>query len=225
MKSICSNCERVIDACRCRTAPYLAQAALTYADPASVTATTSIGIATGWAATSTITLTNSQTLTLQKGDTFTIANVFAVNPQNRAAYGSNRLRNFVVQTAVTGTAGTISVTVAPAIITAGQFQNVTIPTTSSTATVTPFSISGTTATAVVGPQNILFHRNAYTMACADLELPEGVHFAGRAADKQAGLSVRIVRQYTINNDTIPTRADILYGWAPLYAELACRVSA
>ena len=30
-------------------------------------------IATGWASTSTITLTNSQTLTLQQGDTFTIA--------------------------------------------------------------------------------------------------------------------------------------------------------
>lgn len=187
--------------------------------------TTSIGIATGWASTSTITLTNSQTLTLQKGDTFQIANVFAVNPQNRAAYGSNKLRSFVVQTAVTGTAGTISVTVAPAIITAGQFQNVTIPTTSATATVTPFSIAGTTATAVVSPQNIMYHRNAFTCAMADLLLPEGVVFAGRASDKDAGLSIRVVRQYTINNDSIPTRLDVLYGWAPLYGELACRVAA
>lgn len=182
-------------------------------------------IATGWAATSTITLTNSQTITLNQGDTIQIANVFAVNPQNRQAYGSNKLRSFVVNTTVTGAAGTISVSVSPAIITGGQFQNVTVGTTSATATVTPFSIAGTTATAVVSPQNILFHRNAYTMAMADLELPEGVHFAGRASDKEIGLSIRVVRQYTINNDAIPTRLDVLYGWAPLYGELGCRVAA
>lgn len=181
--------------------------------------------ATGWAQTSTITLTNSQTLTLQAGDVITLAGVFATNPQNRQAYGSNRLRNFVVQTAVTATAGTFSVTVAPAIIYGGQFQNVTIPSGSATAAVTSFSIAGTTATAVVSPQNILFHRNAFALACADLPLPDGVHFAGRASDDQVGLSLRIVRQYTINNDAIPTRVDVLYGWAPLYQELGCRIAA
>lgn len=182
-------------------------------------------ISSGWQETSTITLTNSQTITLQKGDVFNIANVFATNPQNRAAYGSNRLRNFVVRTAVTAAGGTLSVTVAPAIITAGQFQNVQVGTTSSTATVTPFSIAGTTATAVVGPQNIMYQRNAFTLACVDLDVPKGVDFAGRVSSKQAGLSLRIVRQYTINNDALPTRVDILYGFAPMYQELACRVSA
>ena len=56
-------------------------------------------------------------------------------------------------------------------------------------------------------------------------MPDGVHFAGRASDKELGLSIRVVRQYTINNDSIPTRLDVLYGWAPLYQELACRVAA
>ena len=113
-----------------------------------------------------------------------------------------------------------SVVVSPAVITAGQFQNVTIPTTSSSAAVTQFNSTGT-----VSPQNIIMHRNAFTLAVADLELPEGVHFAGRASDKEIGLSMRVVRQYTINNDSIPTRIDVLYGWAPLYPELACRVAA
>lgn len=182
-------------------------------------------LATGWASTSTITLTNSQTLTLNQGDTIQIAGVFAVNPQNRQAYGSNRLRNFVVTSAVTAAAGTFSVTVSPAIIYGGQFQNVSIPSGSATAAVTPFSIAGTTATAVVSPQNLMFHRNAYALACADLEVPQGVHFAGRASDKEVGLSIRVVRQYTINNDAIPTRVDVLFGWAPLYQELGCRVAA
>jgi hypothetical protein len=182
-------------------------------------------LATGWASSSTIQIANSQTVTLNQGDVIQIAGLFAVNPQNRQAYGSNKLRNFVVTNTVTGTAGTLTVTVSPAIITGGQFQNVTVGSTSATATVTPFSIASTTAGAVVSPQNLIFHRNAFTLAVADLELPEGVHFAGRASDKEIGLSLRVVRQYTINNDAIPTRLDVLYGWAPLYGELACRVAA
>ncbi len=182
-------------------------------------------LSTGWASTSTITLAQGATLTLNQGDVIQIANVYAVNPQNRQPYGTNKLRSFVVQSTVTGTgSGTMSVTVSPAIITGGQFQNVSVGSTSTTATVTPFS-AGVSGTGIVSPQNILFHRWAYTMAMADLELPEGVHFAGRASDKEAGLSIRVVRQYTINNDSIPTRFDVLYGWAPLYPELACRIAA
>jgi len=192
-----------------------------FSGSATVNTTTATGFLTsGWASSSTITLTLTNGVSLNQGDTFTIAGVYAVNPQNRQAYGSNKLRNFVVNTAVSGSGGTISVNVSPAIITAGQFQNVSIPSTSSTAAVSFFNQSGT-----VSPQNIIMHRNAFTLAVADLELPEGVHFAGRASDKEIGLSMRVVRQYTINNDSIPTRLDVLYGWANLYPELACRVAA
>ena len=189
---------------------------------ASVNTTTGTGFLTsGWASSSTISMTAATaTINLNAGDVFTIAGVYAVNPQNRQAYGSNKLRNFVVKTTVAISAGsTASVVVSPAVITAGQFQNVTIPTTSSTAAVTQFN-----ATGAVSAQNIIMHKNAFTLAVADLELPEGVHFAGRASDKEIGLSMRVVRQYTINNDSIPTRLDVLYGWAPLYPELACRVA-
>ena len=187
-----------------------------FAGTATVDTTTGSGFLTsGWASTSTITIAKTGTVTPNVGDTFTIDGVYAVNPQNRQAYGSNKLRNFVIK-AINGT----SVTVSPAVITAGQFQNVSIPSSSSTAAVNFFNKTG-----AVSPQNIIMHRNAFTLAVADLELPEGVHFAGRASDKEIGLSMRVVRQYTINNDAIPTRLDVLYGWAPLYPELACRVAA
>jgi hypothetical protein len=186
-----------------------------YNGTATINTSTDAGILTsGWASTSVLTLSKSGTFTPNVGDTFTIANVYAVNPQNRQAYGSNKLRNFVVK-AISGN----SVTVSPAVISAGQFQNVSI-TSAGASAVTPFNVTGT-----VSPQNIIMHRNAFTLAVADLELPEGVHFAGRASDKEIGLSMRVVRQYTINNDSIPTRLDVLYGWAPLYPELACRVAA
>ena len=175
-------------------------------------------LSTGWAYSSNITISAATAAaTLNQGDTFTIAGVYAVNPQNRQSYG--KLRNFVVQsTTAIGSGGTATVTVVPAVITGGQFQNVSVTSTGSQ-TVTPFNNTGVTS-----PQNILMHRNAFTLACADLELPEGVHFAGRASDKEIGLSLRVVRQYTINNDSIPTRIDVLYGWAPLYPELACRIA-
>jgi hypothetical protein len=195
-----------------------------YSDTLSTNTTTFTGsLTTGWASTSTITLVSSAgTAGLKQGDVIQIAGVYAVNPQNRSAYGSGKLRNFVVTADVTvaASAGS-SVTVSPAIITGGQFQNVTIiGSTSTTAVVTPFNKAGT-----VSPQNLVMHKNAFTLATADLELPDGVVFAGRASDKELGLSLRIVRQYTINNDSIPTRVDVLYGWAPLYPELACRVAA
>ncbi len=175
-------------------------------------------LSSGWAYSSNITIgAATAAATLNQGDTFTIAGVYAVNPQNRQSYG--KLRNFVVQSTTSiASGGTATVTVVPAIITAGQFQNVSVTSTGSQ-TVTPFNNTGVTS-----PQNILMHKNAFTMACADLELPEGVHFAGRASDKELGLSIRVVRQYTINNDSIPTRLDVLYGWAPLYPELACRIA-
>jgi len=185
----------------------------------SCNVTTATGfLSSGWAYSSNITIgAASAAATLNQGDTFTIAGVFAVNPQNRQSYG--KLRNFVVQsTTAIASGGTATVTVVPAVITGGQFQNVSV-TSSGSQTVTPFNNTGVTS-----PQNILMHKNAFTMACADLELPEGVHFAGRASDKELGLSLRVVRQYTINNDSIPTRIDVLYGWAPLYPELSCRIA-
>ena len=189
----------------------------------SCNVTTATGFLTsGWAQSSNITIAASSaaSASLNQGDVITIAGVYAVNPQNRQTYGSNKLRNFVVNSAVTiSSSGSATVNVSPAVITAGQFQNVSVTSTGSQ-TVTPFNNTG-----VVSPQNIIMHRNAFTLAVADLELPDGVHFAGRASDKEIGLSMRVVRQYTINNDSIPTRLDVLYGWAPLYPELACRVAA
>jgi hypothetical protein len=146
------------------------------ANTIAINVTTATGFLTsGWSQFSTISLTGSAASTLNAGDTFTIPGVYAVNPQNRQSYG--KLRNFVVMSTI---------------ITAGQFQNVSVTSTGSQ-NITAFNNTG-----VSSPQNIMMHRNAFTLAVADLELPDGVHFAGRASDKEIGLSMRVVRQYTIN---------------------------
>jgi len=187
------------------------------ANTIAVNVTTATGFLTsGWAYSSTLSMAASSASTLNAGDVFTIPGVYAVNPQNRQSYG--KLRNFVVLATTTVGTGATSVQVSPAVITAGQFQNVSV-TSSGSQNITAFNNTG-----VASPQNLMMHRNAFTLAVADLELPDGVHFAGRASDKEIGLSMRVVRQYTINNDSIPTRLDVLYGWAPLYPELACRIA-
>lgn len=213
--------------------------------PVFATAGTSSALITnGWQDNGTLYTTGwtASTNVLNVGDVITIAGVYAVNPQNRAQWGSNSLRQFVVRPAVgtpsNGTftpitnsfgqvvggkytsdgSGVLQLTIAPAIISAGQFQNVSAAP-ANNASITVFGAANT-----YSPQSIAMHRDAFTLAMADLELPDGVHFAGRAADKQTGMSIRIVRQYTINNDAIPTRMDVLYGWASLYRELACRVA-
>lgn len=156
---------------------------------------------------------------LNQGDTFTLAGVFSVNPQSRQSTGI--LQDFVVTAnGSSDGAGNMTVTISPAINPTGQFQNVTnSPADNAAITIT----SGTTG--LVSTQNIAYHRDAFTLACADLPLPGGVDFASRKSDPQTGLSVRAVRQYNVSTDQFPCRLDVLYGWAPLYPEWACRVQA
>ena len=38
------------------------------------------------------------------------------------------------------------------------------------------------------------------------------------------ISMRIVRQYDINNDKFPARIDVYYGYLPMRPQLACRLA-
>lgn len=117
--------------------------------------------------------------------------------------------------------GYVTATIGGCVISGGQFQNVTAAP-SSTAIVT---VNGGSSYAnTVSPQGLVFHKYAYALAFADLPLPQGVEMARRAFDDEdVGMSIRCVTQYTINNDSEPTRADVLYGPASLYRELGVRI--
>ena len=41
---------------------------------------------------------------------------------------------------------------------------------------------------------------------------------------ELGMSIRMIRDYDINQDRLITRLDILYGFATLYPELAVRMA-
>ncbi len=159
---------------------------------------------------------------LKRGDVVQFQGVYAVNPQNRQSTGS--LRDFsVTADAASDGAGNMTFSISPAIVASGAFQNVTNAPANNGA-VTIFGHASTYANAV-SPQGIANHRDAFTLACADLPLPGGVDKAARISDPDLGLSIRMVRDYTISEDMFPVRLDILFGWAVLRQELACRIAA
>jgi hypothetical protein len=123
-----------------------------------------------------------------------------------------------------GGAGALSIMIGECAITGGQYQN-TVATAAFTAT-SAITVNGAAAgvnAGKVSPQGAVLHRNKMALAFADLPLPRGVHEAARANDPDIGMSMRSVSQYTINNDALPTRMDVLYGFADLYRQLGLRV--
>ncbi len=154
---------------------------------------------------------------LNAGDIITFAGVYAVNPQNRESTGE--LRQFVVTANATADgSGNMNISVSPSIVPSGQNQTVTGGI-ADNAVVSVFGSSGVTT-----PQGLAFHKNAFTFASADLELPSGVWMAKRVTSKRLGISMRVVKAYDITNDRAPMRIDVLGGWKTLRAELAARVS-
>jgi hypothetical protein len=154
-------------------------------------------------------------VTIKAGDVFTIADCFSVNPQNRQSTG-NLMQFVVTQDTTADGAGAATLPIAPAIITSGAFQTCTAPLTSKA-----LVFVGTASTGYA--QNLAFHRDAFCLATADLPLPGGTDMASRVNDPDAGLSLRLVRQYNISNDQFPCRIELLYGVSALRPELACRI--
>ena len=179
------------------------------------TATTTVTTTIAAQGATTISLTQaSVTTTLKQGDVFTIADCYAVNPQTRQSTGS--LQQFVVTADATAAAGVWTVSVSPAIYTSAH----------ALATVNAFPVSGKAVTflgtaSTVYPQNLAFQKNAITFATADLLLPQGVDMASRQVHN--GISLRIVRQYDINNDRMPCRLDVLYGYSAIRPSMATRI--
>ena len=181
----------------------------------SRTASTTVGTTVSSQGATTVVLSQgSATTTLKVGDVFTIANVFAVNPQTRESTGS--LQQFVVTEDTAGAAGTFTVKVSPAIYTASH----------ALATVDSFPQSGAAVTFLGAastqyPQNLVYHKDAISFATADLLLPQGVDMASRQVHN--GISLRVVRQYDINNDRMPCRIDVLYGYSVIRPQMAVRL--
>lgn len=160
--------------------------------------------------------TNSTTGILKKGDVFTIANVYAVNPIGKQKLPF--LQQFVVQEDANSgaTTGPATLTISPPIITSGPYQTVD----AAPADDAPITVLGTGGTGY--RQNMIFHKDAFHLAVVPLELPSGAAMAARV--NEDGLSVRVISDYNITSDVNTFRFDVLYGVRALRPELATRLS-
>jgi hypothetical protein len=177
-------------------------------DGASETLTVNQSGATG----ASVTVTNGSSKTLAVGDIVSFTGCNRVHPETKADTGE--LQRFVVTSAVSSS-GT-SIAISPSIITSGATQNVSASPTNSQAIVK--YLGG--ASSVVDT-SMAYHKDAFTIAFADLVMPKGVDFAAR--EVLDSVSIRIVRQYDINNDRFPCRLDVLYGYKTIRPELAVRI--
>jgi len=152
--------------------------------------------------------------TIKQGDVFTVADCYAVNPQTRESTGS--LFQFVAAADVTlNGSGAGNVTVSPIYSSANALATVDSLPGNSKAVVFYGAASSQYA------QNLVYHKDAITFATADLMMPQGVDMASRQVHN--GISMRIVRQYDINNDRMPCRIDVLYGYSVIRPQMGVRL--
>lgn len=150
---------------------------------------------------------------LKAGDIVTFAGCYDVHPETKVSTGV--LKKFVIVSDVSDTTGAITMTVSPAVIAGGAYQNCSNRIADNSA----ITVLGTSATAY--GQNLAFHKDAFTFVSADLDIPKGVDMAAR--ERFGNISMRFVRWFDGDNGQWKSRFDILHGMAALYPELACRL--
>ena len=152
------------------------------------------------------------------GDIFYFASVYAVHPETKAT--STKLKEFTI-TANSGTSAT-TISFSPAMYSSGAKQNVSAMPANNAALHKNESDQSTdiAASADYGV-SLAYHKDAFCFATADLIMPQGVDFSAR--EVMDGISMRIVRDYSISADTFPTRIDVLYGYKTIRPEIACRI--
>jgi hypothetical protein len=150
--------------------------------------------------------------TIKAGEIITFAGCNSVHPESKADSGVPQ--QFVVTADYAGGAGDVAFS--PAMVSSGAKQNVSALPADNAA----ITIVGTASTNY--GQSLVYHKDAFTFATADLVMPKGVDWGAR--EVYDGISLRIVRDYDINNDKLPTRVDILYGYKTIRPQLACRLA-
>lgn len=160
------------------------------------------------------------------GDVITFASVNAVNPQSRVSTGA--LQQFVLQqTATSDSGGNITLSVLPAIVPSGQFQNVTgSPADNALISVYGIAAAGQSAlSGVNSPQAILWTKEAFAFVSFPGDVPDGVDMGYEDHSDEIGVSLRFVRVWDGYRDMWVNRFDVYYGIGPLYMEGAVRVAA
>ena len=169
-----------------------------------------------WSTSSTIATSGwtSGATTLNAGDVFTIAGVYMVNPQTKQTLTT--LQQFSVANTISDTSGAITLTVYPAVVTTGGFQNV------SAAPASGAAINVLGASGAVSQQALAFDRDAIMLAAKEL-MPYSVGIGKTTTDDQTMIPIRVQQMPDIRTNQEILRFDVMYAWATLYSQLAVRI--
>lgn len=155
--------------------------------------------------------------TVKVGDAFTIAGVNAVHHITKQDTG--QLKTFRIVEILTGSGGTGTVKISPAIVSNGggtdaeaQYQNVTA-TPANGAAITFLNIAD-------APVNCFWHRDAIELLPASLAVPTDSGADIMRATTDQGVELVMQKQFDINTQKTKYRWDTLYGVAMVQPEMA-----
>jgi hypothetical protein len=141
------------------------------------------------------------------GDKFTIADVYAVNPETKETY--DYLQQFVVLTAETETgSGDMSPAVSPTPQASGASQNISIASTGAKLIIN-LTAGGSGAASATHRLTTAYHRDAFSVAFASLPQPHGDVSKNMVIE---GVPMRMWQFSDGINDTHTTRFDVVYGY-------------
>jgi hypothetical protein len=168
-------------------------------------------VTSGWTASS---------LSLSQGtysDRITIAGVYEINSQSRLTL-PGVLKQFAVVAPVTDTAGAATLTLFPALIPSGPYQNCS-GSPAAGAAITVAGASGATCQTAFAVQE-----EAYTWASIPLMNTE--EFGSKCdtiTDPETGISIRVIWQWDSRLGEVTVRMDFVWGIAQTYADYASAV--
>ena len=178
------------------------------------------GTVNGAAQTGLTITTNALSGPLAIGDIVTFDNCLAVNRITKVSTG--QAQQFVVTAAAAANATSLSIypAIVPQVLNgtntptgpapaAGTYSQVQYQTVDSSPA-NSANINVVTVEGITYRKNLAFVPEAITLGTADLELPEGVHEAARAAFD--GVSMRMISDYIPQTDQFVTRLDVIYGY-------------
>tara|TARA_R110000822_G_scaffold27790_2_gene82657 strand:+ start:1988 stop:3241 length:1254 start_codon:yes stop_codon:yes gene_type:complete len=152
----------------------------------------------------------------KKGDTFTISDLYDVNPVTKARL--SHLKQFVVTADATTASSEGDVSIWPPIILSGAHKTCDL----STGTIDDNTITYKGVASTVYTENLFFTKNAMALTMVPMVKPPGAVDVGRRTYK--GISVRVIPYYDGTNDDSNWRLDVLYGTDVIDPRLAVRAS-
>jgi hypothetical protein len=161
--------------------------------------------------------TNGATDTVKKGDTFTISDVYDVNPVSKATLAHLKMFTVMEDATMSGSEGDLKIW--PPLILSGAHKTAHLSTGTDINDNT-VTWRGTASTAFA--ESLYFRKQAFALTMVPMVKPPGATDVGRRSYK--GYSVRVIPYYDGTNDDSSWRLDVLYGVDVIDPRQAVRAS-